>query len=312
MQTPEKNLMFCNFLSFRDRSTVLALILSALIVSGCGVEAARTGRDSSEKTEAAKNHENKTKEVSPPQSVNGEPKTAIDIKLNSPADTVRVFYKHLRANRFREAIFLTNLRPAIEGLTDSEIRDLKVDFGYLAQNIPAEFVINGEIIVGDEATVTVNLPAEDTGKLKTQEIKLRREKKFWTILTLDEKAEKIVKKQGKNYFFALRIETHHDEAKQMIERIFKAQLLYSARYKGIYGDIQTLVDKGFLPADVKTSTSTGYNYNIELAEDKKTYQATAVPETYGKTGRLSYLLYVDEAQNPHLEKADKRGKLLKR
>src|SRR5258708_7316319 len=39
----------------------------------------------------------------------------IQIDPNGPADTVRVFYKLLREKKFREAIFLTNLRPAIEG-----------------------------------------------------------------------------------------------------------------------------------------------------------------------------------------------------
>src|SRR5688572_25835966 len=57
---------------------------------------------------------------------NAEPASkgaTIPIEPNGPADTVRVFYKHLREKKFREALFLTNLRPAIEGLTDNELKD---------------------------------------------------------------------------------------------------------------------------------------------------------------------------------------------
>ena len=61
---------------------------------------------------------------------------------------MRVFYKDLREKKFREAIFLTNLRPAIEGLTDNELKEFQVDFEAVAKNVPAEVEINGEIIIG--------------------------------------------------------------------------------------------------------------------------------------------------------------------
>src|SRR2546423_469011 len=86
---------------------------------------------------------------------------AIDIAQGGPADTVRAFYRDLRARKFREAIFLTNLRPAVEGLTDIELKDFAVDFETLAGQVPADLEINGEIISGDHATVTANLPGED-------------------------------------------------------------------------------------------------------------------------------------------------------
>ena len=35
-------------------------------------------------------------------------------------------------------MFLTNLRPAIESLTDAELKDLQVDFEPLAAQIPAD------------------------------------------------------------------------------------------------------------------------------------------------------------------------------
>src|SRR3954447_2486204 len=65
----------------------------------------------------------------------------IPIDPGGPADTVKAFYAHLRAKRFREAIFLTNLRPAVEGLTDTELKDFAVDFESLAGEVPAEIEI---------------------------------------------------------------------------------------------------------------------------------------------------------------------------
>jgi len=121
-----------------------------------------------------------------------------------------------------------------------------------------------------------------------QEIKLRRENNVWIILTVEEAVETEVKKEGKNYFFALRIKTHHEEAKAMLERVHKAQMVYAAQNGGFYGDIPTLIGKGFLPRDVTTADTTGYNYQIQLSEDKKKYTATATPAIYGKTGKLSF------------------------
>ena len=98
---------------------------------------------------------------------NSGSKPTIEIKPNSPADTVRAFYKHLREKKVREAIFLTNLRPAVEGLTDNELKELDVDFAALATEVPAEIQINGEIISGDKASVTTKLPDGASKKMKT-------------------------------------------------------------------------------------------------------------------------------------------------
>src|SRR5206468_8878517 len=107
----------------------------------------------------------------------------IPIDPNGPADTVRAFYKLLREKKFREAIFLTNLRPAIEGLTDMEMKDFALDFEAIAGQVPAEVEINGEIITADNATVTANLPNADGDKKEIQTIKLRKENGIWVILS---------------------------------------------------------------------------------------------------------------------------------
>lgn len=240
---------------------------------------------------------------------NEVPKGAlIEIKENSPADTVKEFYERLRLKKFRDAILLTNLRPAIEGLTESELNDLGVDFGFLAQSVPENMPINGEIITGNEATVTVKMPDEDDGKLKVQEIKLRKEKDNWIVLVADAEGEKRAKKEGNNYFFALRMEVHHEEAKTMLSRINKAQMVYSMKNKGRFANLRTLVERGYVPKDALGSITTGYKYDIALKEDNTLYTALATPAKYGKTGKLSFAYRVTRDKQPMLISKDLRGK----
>ena len=231
----------------------------------------------------------------------------IEIEPNGPADTVRAFYRLLKEKKFREAIFLTNLRPAVEGLTDTELKDFALDFEALAGTIPAEVEINGEITTGDIATVTANLPNEDGDKNEIQTIKLRRENGVWIITTADDEAAKRIKAEGKQYFYNLRIETHQEEARKMLERISKAQLAYSLQNGGVVTDFDTLISSGFLPDDVKTSESTGYSYVVNLTPDKRRYTATATPATYGKSGKMSYFLQLDGKGVSHVTSKDTGG-----
>lgn len=235
----------------------------------------------------------------------------ITIDAGGPADTVRAFCKLLREKKFREAIFLTNLRPAIEGLTDTELKDFSVDFEAIAGQVPADVEINGEIITGDKATVTANLPAEDGKKKEVQSFKLSRENGVWIIMTADEESAKRIKQDGKNYFYNLRIETHEEEARKMLERISNAELAYSLQ-NGFCTDIAKLVLDGLLPDDVKTSDSTGYNYVVNLTSDKKSYYATATPAVYGKSGKLSYILQLDGKGVSHVTSKDNGGQVLRK
>lgn len=280
---------------FRPKIALLLTLFSIICAGGCAVEAAKNPDGTAISVAAEKN----------PMGAR------IKIEPGSPADTVRVFYKNLREKRFREALFLTNLRPAIEGLTESELSDLQVDFASLAAQVPAEIQINGEIISGEKATVTANLPDGETDKLKLQEIKLRKEAEVWIILTVDEEAEKVIKKEGKNYFFALRLETYHAEVRAMFKRISEAQLVYALQNKGSYAEIPALVKSGFLSAEGITQGSNGYQYDIKLSDDKKNYSATATPITYGKTGKSSFLLTFDTKNNLRLEEKDVGGKPLR-
>ena len=288
---------------FSAQNFLLVACFSVALFNGCAVEAAKEKPTDKEKA--------RTNSTTLAEPKNSSPKSAIKIEPNSPADTVRVFYKHLREKKFREAMFLTNLRPAIEGLTDAELKELQVDFEPLAAQVPAEFEINGEIISKETATVTAKLPDNDTDELKLQEIKLRKENNVWIIITVDETAESEVKKEGKNYFFSLRIKTHHEEAKAMLERVNKAQMVYAMQNGGLYADAQTLIGKGFLPKDFLTSETTGYNYQIQLAADKKKYTAIATPAVYGKTGKLSFWFETNGNKTTVLKNKDTKGQALK-
>lgn len=236
---------------------------------------------------------------------------SIQIKANSPADTVRAFYERLRNKQYVAAIKLTNLRPAVEGLTEQEMQDLGVDFSQLAESIPPQMPINGEIVSGDEATVTMRVPNDKDGKLETNEIHLRKEADGWIMLVADPEGEKEVRREGKNYFFALRMQVHEQEAQAMLDRINKAEGIYALQNGGKFTDIDTLVSKGYLPADIKSAESTGYKYNVALAFDKSTYTAHAVPAVYGKTGRLSFAMRIRKGKDPELASDDVKGEMLK-
>lgn len=234
----------------------------------------------------------------------------IEIKKNSPSDTVSVFYARLRENRFRDALVLTNLRPAVEGLSDKEVEELGVDFRQIAGMIPAQMPINGEIVTGDDATVTVEMPNEKDGKLEIQELRLRKQKGYWILLVADPQGEKRVKKEGKNYFFALRMDVHHEEAKAMLNRISKAQAIYSLKNQGKFADLRTLVEKGYVPTDALSVESTGYKYDVSLAYDESTYTALATPAEYGKSGKLSFALRIRRGVEPLMISKDVKGKSL--
>ena len=272
------------------------------LTGGCAVEASRPDAVHAEKPAGISNSE----------VVTAAPLALIQVVAGSPADTVRAFYQKLREKKFREAIFLTNLRPAVEGLTDTELKEFQVDFERIASQIPAEVKINGEIISGNKATVTASLPGEDLDRVETQSLELRKEGDIWVILTVDEAAEARIKKEGKNYFYVLRIETHEDEARDMLDRIARAQLAYSVQNGGNFGEINALVGAGLLPDDVKTAESTGYNYSVTLLGDKKVYTASAIPAEYGRSGRLSFVLQSDGRSMPKISSKDNGGKPLEK
>ncbi|MBX7173792.1 MAG: hypothetical protein K1X72_22670 [Pyrinomonadaceae bacterium] len=284
---------------------VLSISFSIVLVSGCSVAA----KSSEETPTDAPKAEDKSQSLTK----NSVPKGRIRIESGSPADTVRLFYKNLREKRYREAMMLTNMRAAVEGLSESEMQDLTPDFEPLSTEVPAELEINGEIITNNLATVTAKLPSTETGRIELTQLELRLENNKWVMLIAEADAEALAKKEGKNYFFKLRIDTHHVEAQNMMERIAKAQTLYSMQNNGTFGEVQSLIEKGFLPNDVLNTQSTGYRFTVKVEAGGSKYFATAEPAVYGRTGKLSFLLEGGGAdQKAVLKSDDKKGQPMKK
>lgn len=240
-----------------------------------------------------------------------KPSAGITIIQGSPSETVRAFYTKLREKKYREAIFLTNLRPAVEGLTDAELADLSVDLSAIAGQVPESIEITGEIITGDSATVTIKLP-DPEGNADTDTIWLRRANGVWIMLAVDESAEEQMRNEGTKFLYNLRIAVKEDEARSMLDRIAKAQYAYSTQNNGILGDLRQLVGAGLLPQDVLTSESTGYVYTVTLSKSKKSYSADAVPAVYGKTGKLSFRVEPDKTGLARMKSQDNGGKPLEK
>jgi hypothetical protein len=289
-------------LSFQNKIYLSAILLLSIFIGGCAVEAAKN--ESRDQTKIDEIHSVKAENTS---ETNGK----ITVTENSPADAIRSFYKNLRENRFREAIFLTNLRPAVEGLTDQELKDLQIDFSKLSEIIPGEIQISGEIVTNGKATVMAKLPDNAAGKTELKEFKLEKQNEGWLILMVDPSQEAEIKKQGKNYFFALRIEVHHSEVEKMMDKIYKAELVHSLQNGGEFTEFAALVEKNLLPEDVQSPENTGYKYTLSLSADKKQYTVTAEPIVYGKTGKFSFLMNVETGKTPVLKVEDKQGKSLK-
>lgn len=296
--------------SFKSFLQISVLGFSICLINGCAVSAKSSEETSSEKTTT---QSTTVGEKSPDVTKNSTSKSRIKITAGSPADTVRIFYKNLRERRFKEAMMMTNLHFAVEGLSDAEMQDLNNDFEPLAAQVPADIEIKGEIITNNLATVNANMPNPETGQLELTEVKLRREKDVWLIITADEQAEALAKKEGKNYFFMLRMDIHHAEAQIMMERIAKAQTLHAAQNGGNFADLNTLVSMQLLPEDINTARSTGYRFTISVVGNNKKYFANAVPDVYGKTGKLSFLLEADgNDQKARLKSDDNKGQPIKK
>lgn len=230
--------------------------------------------------------------------------TAANAGAQTPADTpseaVRRFYKALGEKRFREALAMSVYAPAIEGLNDRDLEELRPDFESLATG--AEKVeVKGEQVSGDEATVFVKLKDEGP-TVPPLPVLMRRVKGKWIVY--DEDVEKAVKKEGNKFFFNARIKAHEDDVLNLwLVRIAQSELVYSAQHNGTFADLQALIREKLLSEDILTSQSTGYNFHVTLSADKKSYTAGAEPLVYNRSGKLSF--FMDQAG---IKSADTGGK----
>lgn len=237
----------------------------------------------------------------------------------TPTETVREFYKALREKRFREAFAMSVYNSAINGLTDVEFAalrtsfkklsdkefaalrpkfqpltaeeygDLQTDFENLAATITTDVTISGEQISGGAlATVFVQIKDADGKLTQAEPVALFREGTAWIIG--DHASADLVKQEGKDFFFNLRIKTHEEEARRMLERIKLAEIVYTSQHKGALADIPALVAAGLLPKDVEATASTGYAFRLLLAVDARAFTVFATPARYNRTGRFSFFM----------------------
>ncbi len=208
-------------------------------------------------------------------------------QARTPSDVVRGFYRALREKRFREAFAMSIYKPAVEKLNAEEYEELRPDFERIASNVPEKVEIGGEQISGDTATVFVRIfDGEAAGT--SEPVTLLRAGDAWVVGDHENKAT--VEKDGKDFFIKTRINTHHSEVQTMLGRIAAAQLVYGAQRGGQVGDLEALVRAGLVPQDVLGVESTGYRFSVVSGKDGKSFAATAVPDRYGRTGRLSFFM----------------------
>lgn len=238
---------------------------------------------------------------SPPAKQNAAQVTSV---RQPPAQIVKSFYQNLKEQRFRDALMLTNWRTAVESFTPQEAAELSSNFKYLAAQANVE--ITGEQLSGNAASVFVKGKDPETGALKVDEVRLRLENNNWIVVLGDEKTEAALKREGKSYFYRLWMENRHQDAQFMIEDVYKAELIYSLANDGVFTDLNTLVNKKLLTADV-LGTDLGYRFRVQLASDKKKYSVYAEPLQYGKTGKLSFLLEIGKDGKPVLKSSDANG-----
>ena len=209
-------------------------------------------------------------------------------QTRTPTETVREFYRLMRERRFREAFALSIYKAAIDGMTKQELEELRPDFEKMGSVIPEKIEVSGEQISGDTATVFVRIADVDKPATEAEPVGLIRDAGAWIVG--DRENLEVVRKAGKMFFLEARIQTHHSEVQDVLQRINLAQGVYASQHNNLYGDLAALIAAGLVPKDIEASESTGYRFHVTLSKDAKSWTAGAEPVRYGQTGRLSFIL----------------------
>lgn len=207
--------------------------------------------------------------------------SAQDLKTGSPSFVVKQFYELLRAKRYSEGFALSVYRLALEGLSTDDLRELEPEFERLATSLPDTVDIRGEQISGERATVFVKLPNE----AQSQEVVLMKLDGQWIIGDRDIHRE--LKKQGRSYFFNERMRVSEAEANEWLQEILGAELIYF-KAKQTYAPLEELIKLGGVSPDLADGIVNGYRFVVQVQANGQRFTVTAVPVTYGKTGRLSF------------------------
>lgn len=208
-----------------------------------------------------------------------------NVGARTPSDTVRDFYKLLRERRFREALALSIFEPAIKGLSDAELNELRTELDAIGADVPADLQVTGEQISNDLATVFVKLKPD----AQPVPVELVKEKDVWLVGNREN--QKIVRERGSKFFSELRVEAHHAEAEMMMRNIAESQIAYMAQHNTTnFADLTELNTLGFIPKGAEMSAWYGYKFTVTVSADRKSYVARAEPLTYGVSGRLSFYM----------------------
>ena len=222
----------------------------------------------------------------------------------TPSETVRAFYTLLRQKRVREAFALSVYKQAIDQMSAEEFEELRPEFEKLGDAVPAQIGIGGEQISGDRATVFARISTEPGSQ--QEPVDLINVGGAWLVGSREN--YDTVAREGKEFFFKTRVETHHAEVRKVLIKIANAEAIYAAQNAGRYADIQSVEQSESsmrlgLRDDVESLPTLGYRLTLAVAPDGKSYKANAEPARYGRTGRISF--YMDASG---IQEKDNNGK----
>jgi len=203
-------------------------------------------------------------------------------KAGTPTDTVISFYRALKEKRYVEGFRHSVYRSAVEGLTPAELQDLEPDFSRTFAAIPDKIEPSGEQITGQTATVALKFG----GAEELQQVALIRVGSEW--LVGDKETLELVNSQGRAFFFNARMLVNEGEAYEMLQRVIGAEIIYSRKFEGKNASLSELIRLGGVPKDIEDGEASGYHFTLIVSADEKSFFATALPTSYGKTGKVSF------------------------
>jgi hypothetical protein len=215
-------------------------------------------------------------------------------EVSAPSAVVKQFYEHLKAKQYVEGFRLSVYRPAIEGLSAEELRDLAPEFERMAVALPEKVETSGEQISGETATVFIKLAAA----APPQEVGLVRIDGQWRVG--DKETYDVVKKQGRAFFLNTRLRVSEAETNEWMLEILGAELIYF-KAKQQYTTLDELVKLGGVSPQISANAS--YRFDVKVGADGRSFSISAVPAAYGRTGKLSF--YADQSNLVRAE--DKAG-----
>lgn len=220
---------------------------------------------------------------------------AVAQKSGSPTQTVVNFYRALREKRYVEGFRQSIYRDAITGLSAAELEDLEPDFARSFSTIPEKIEARGEQINSDTAVVFLKLE----GVEQLEQVALVKLDGEWVVG--DKEALTVVSSQGRAFFFNTRMTVNEGEAFDVLQRIVGAEVIYSAKFQGRNATLEELIKLDGAPKEIGDGEAGGYRFALALSQDKKSFTATATPNAYGKTGRLSFYADLDGIRGEDLK-----------